>query len=170
MSGKNASRLPGGWLKLRITTNTMKTLTLQVTDEQEEQIQKILRENELPFRAKDGDKIYVLCGDGDIINCTFYDESYDDGLSQGNIFPTREAAEMAKLRRESAVERYMPKMWNRYKTVNYIGKVDTCTFDGYFIDMWKFHSGMVWSMDTPYSEIEAWLKKYKEAWMFGVKK
>ena len=170
MSGKNASRLPGGWLKLRITTNTMKTLTLQVTDEQEEQIQKILRENELPFRAKDGDKIYVLCGDGDIINCTFYDESYDDGLSQGNIFPTREAAEMAKLRRESAVERYMPKMGEEYKTFSRLGNISTSTFDSDILDMHRFHSGMMWSTATPDSEIEAWLKKYKEAWMFGVKK
>ena len=84
-------------------TNTMKTLTLQVTDEQAEQIQKMLGENELPFRPKYGDWAYRLWADGGITRGIFLNglvPSELDHISQNNIFPTREAAEMAKLRRE----------------------------------------------------------------------
>ena len=148
----------------------MKTLTLQVTDEQAEQIQKMLGQNELPFRPKNGDEVYTLFGGGEVSKSVYATDLYRSLLSQNNIFPTREAAEMAKLRRESAVERYLPKVDEEYKTVSYLSGVGVRTFDGDLYDMRNFHSGMVWSMDTPYSEIEAWLKKYKEAWMFGVKK
>ena len=152
-------------------TNTMKTLTLQVTDEQAQQIQKMLGENELPFRPKNGDEVYRLWNDGEISKGEYVETiTNKESLSQGNIFPTREAAEMARLRRESAVERYMPKIGEKYKTVDIFGKVNTCTFDGDIFDMLKYYTGMMWPMDTPDSEIEAWLKKYKEAWMFGVKK
>ena len=149
----------------------MKTLTLQVTDEQVQQIQKMLGENELPFRPKDGDEVYQLWRGGEITRSTYLGGvPYQKVLSQNNTFPTREAAEMAKLRRESAVERYMPKMGEEYKTVSYLSGVGVRTFDGDLYDMRNFHSGMMWSLDTPDSEIEAWLKKYKDAWMFGIKK
>ena len=149
----------------------MKTLTLQVTDEQAEQIQKMLGENELPFRPKDVDEVYQLWGGGEITRGTYSGGVlFQNALSQNNIFPTHEAAEMAKLRREGAVERYMPKMGEEYKTFGLLGNVSISTFDSDLYDMRNFHSGMMWSTSTPDSEIEAWLKKYKEAWMFGVKK
>ena len=155
----------------------MKTITLtltegivtskkEITEEQANAVREILKEEPKgKWVPKLGEEYYFVTSHGGV-RCDVNDEFIEnlELIAQNNVFLTEEQAEAESLRREGSERRYLPEDGEEYKTLNAKYGTMSSEWDNDMFDMLRYHNGLVWSIETPVSEILPWLKKYRKAW------
>jgi len=149
-----------------MTTITLGGETLTISDEL---LQKIKDEQKptIPttkWVPKYGETVYEVISIGEVREKTYQGFLNSRAYHHNNAYPTREEAEKAVLRMQSAERRYLPEDGEEYKTLDSDGDVTNVRWNGDTYDIISYHSGMVWHEDTPDLEILVWYDKYWDAW------
>ena len=132
-----------------------------------EELKKFIENEEKRFMPEVGEEYYFLNSDGFILTETYAGDYLNEGYyKMGNLFKTKEEAELYKLRLISMANKYLPKVGEEYFFYNIgVMEVHSNRFDRNDVeDFGNYHIGNCHDKEK---QAEEWGRNFAKAFEIG---